>query len=106
MKISLLVLGWLAFTAFTISVGISHGALGFVALALREPWGMQMLGDLAICFVCLSAWIYQDAPKHGLTPWPYIALSLTLGSVGFLPYLIRRELVRRSARVSPTALTA
>lgn len=106
MKITFYVVAWLAFTAFTLEVAFTHGLVGFIPLALREPWGMQMLIDLFICFGVAVAWIRRDAPAYGISPWPYVAATVLLGSVGLGPYLIHRELVRRSARAPQAAVTA
>lgn len=81
-----------AFTAFTVWVLFRTGTyLGFVYLALREPWGAQVLLDLCIAAGVVLLWMLRDARRLGLVVWPYVLLVLTLGSIGILAYLIRRD---------------
>lgn len=81
-----------AFSAFTAWVLIQTGSyLGFVYLALREPWGAQVLLDLCIAAGVVLLWMVRDARRLGLVVWPYALLVLTLGSIGILAYLIRRD---------------
>lgn len=78
---------FVAFTAYTLSVVVSHGLLGFLTVAMREPWAMQMLIDLALALTAACVWLVGDARKRGVNPWPFVALSATCGSIGVLAYL-------------------
>ncbi len=81
-----------AFTAFSLWVVAEDGLLGFVTLAGREPWGLQMLLDLVLAFTMLAGFLVRDARARGLSAWPYVLLIAGTGSIGALAYLVRRGL--------------
>jgi hypothetical protein len=89
-KVATLVLA--AFGAFSIWVVAAHGYTGFLSLAAREPWGLQMLLDLVIACSFGIGWMIHDARKHAIKTWPYIVATLLLGSIGLLAYVVRRGL--------------
>lgn len=92
------------FTAFSVECMLKDGPVGFVTLALREPWGMQLLLDLMISLGFAMAWTRKDAIQRNL-PWlPYVILMPILGSPAALAYLCHRALADR--RVSPAAYPA
>lgn len=83
-------------------VMIGFGALSTIALldvgylGILKPhfqsWGeAQVFADLVILGVLACLWMAKDAPKQGLTAWPFIILTLALGSFGPLIYLAVRE---------------
>jgi hypothetical protein len=80
------------FVVFSATVIAAEGFGGLFGLVLRERWGMQMFLDLVILYGLFCAWLVPDARGRGITPWPYVAATLTLGAMGALAYLIRREL--------------
>jgi hypothetical protein len=80
------------FALFSVVVVAKQGYFGFVTLALREPWGMQMLVDLSIALFLVGSWMRRDARRHGINVVPYLALLPVLGSVGALAYLVHRGL--------------
>jgi hypothetical protein len=82
----------LPFAAFSTIVVVEHGALGFVTLALREPWAMQLLLDLSIALFLVGGWIRRDARKHGIPSLPYLALLPFTGSIAALVYLVHRAI--------------
>jgi hypothetical protein len=93
-----------AFGTYSIWVVAGHGYTGFLTLAGREPWGMQMLLDLVIACTIGTGWMVGDARKHGIATWPFMIATLFLGSLGLLAYIVRRDLVRAaSARHEPGA---
>jgi len=79
-----------AFGAYSMWVVLGHGYTGFLALASREPWGMQMLLDLVIACSFGIGWMTADARKRGITTWPFIVTTVFLGSVGLLGYVVWR----------------
>lgn len=83
------------FTAFTTLVGIEHGPVGFVELAMREPWALQMLLDLLIALGLFAFFAYPDARARGLPFWPYAIGCMLLGSPAALAYVVHRELAAR-----------
>lgn len=92
MKTLFLVLLLAAFSIFSTVLVIDEGYLGFLRLAGREPWALQMLVDLAIACSVFAGWMWRDAAARGLRAWPWLLLILTLGSIGVLGYLVRRRL--------------
>ncbi len=87
----ILLTAFVAFTVYSLIVTAGHGYTGFLTLALREPWAMQMLIDLVIALFLFLVWAYRDARARGLTYWPFAIATLLLGSVGALAYLVVRE---------------
>ncbi|MDX2092370.1 MAG: DUF2834 domain-containing protein [Kofleriaceae bacterium] len=89
----------LAFTAFSAWVIAGHGYTGFISLAAREPWGLQLLLDLVIACSFAIGWMRGDAKKRGITTtWPFVVATLFLGSPAILAYVIVRDrLVPRGA---------
>lgn len=89
--ISLLALPVLVvFTAFSLWVTATEGYTGFLTVAAREPWALQMLVDLVLACLIYSVWLVPDARRHGITAWPYLVVTLFAGSIGGLAYLVRR----------------
>lgn len=85
------------FSIFTTELILEQGYFGFVTLALREKWGMQMLIDLSISLFFAGWWIRRDARERGL-PWiPYLVLLPILGSPAALAYLCHRVLCERTS---------
>ena len=77
-----------AFSAFTFWVLAQTGLVGFYEQLLGSPAGMQVFADLAIALVLVLAWMWRDARANGRRFWPYAVLTLALGSIGPLLYLL------------------
>ena len=93
MRLAIAVLAFVAFTGWSITVAVAHGPTGFLSLAAREPWALQMLIDLVIALIVATGWVRSDAKKRGL-PWiPYVVLAPILGSPPVLAYIVHREFV-------------
>ncbi|MGV3621239.1 MAG: hypothetical protein ACO1OB_10500 [Archangium sp.] len=93
MKLAVGIVGFIAFTIWTITIMLAHGVFGFLALAAREPWGGQMFVDLGIALLFSVAWVRSDGKQRGL-PWvPYALLAPVIGSPVLFAYLIHREVV-------------
>jgi hypothetical protein len=84
-----------AFGAFSLWVTAGYGFTGFISLAAREPWALQILIDLAIACSFALGWLIKDARKRGLAAWPYVVATLLVGSFGLLAYAVRRAFVAR-----------
>ena len=95
MRLLLLVAVFVAFTAYTLFVMVGHGFLGFLALAEREPWALQLLVDLLVMLTLFATWIWRDARERKLPAWPYMILTVLGGSMGALVYLLHREIAAR-----------
>ena len=80
------------FVVYSLWVVAGFGYTGFLAVAWREPWAMQMLLDLVIACSFGIGWMSHDARKRSISPWPFIVTTLALGSIGLLAYVVRRGL--------------
>jgi len=78
------------FGAFSVWVVASQGYFGFLALAGREPWALQILLDLVIAASFASGWMIADARRRRIAFWPYLVVTVFLGSIGILAYCVRR----------------
>ena len=82
-----------AFGVYSIWVVLGHGYLGFLEVARDHDWGMQMLLDLAIACAFGIGWMTADARKRGISTAPFVVMTLFLGSIGLLAYVVRRGLL-------------
>ena len=80
----------IAFSVFTLYAVYQHGYIGIFQQALVNTATVQVFLDLTIALSLVILWIWQDAQKQDIAPLPYILLTLTLGSIGPLLYLVRR----------------
>jgi hypothetical protein len=78
------------FGAFSIWVVATQGYFGFLDVAGRERWGLQMLLDLVIALSVAIGWMRGDARQRGIAIWPYVIATVLLGSIGVLAYCVRR----------------
>lgn len=85
-----LILVAVLFTAYSTMVAVDHGYTGFISLALREAWGMQMLLDLCISLTMVTSLLVVDARRRKRAAWPWVVITALLGSVGPLWYLVLR----------------
>lgn len=69
-----------------------HGYLGIFAYHLPSSAGWQVGADLVIACTLAIFWMIGDARRNGRNVWPFVALTLTLGSFGPLFYLLIGEL--------------
>jgi hypothetical protein len=86
-----------AFTVLSLWVVAREGYFGFVTLAGREPWALQMLIDLVLALVVATAWMIRDARGRGIASWPFVVATIGLGSIGVLGYVVRRAMIREPA---------
>jgi len=80
----------IGFVVFTLYAVYHHGYVGIFAQGLANSATIQVFLDLTIALGLVLLWLWQDARKQGISPLPYVILTLTLGSIGPLLYLIRR----------------
>lgn len=64
------------------------GYAGILAHALDGPAGWQLAADLVVALVLILAWLIPTARREGRSPWPWVAVTLFLGSFGPLLYLV------------------
>lgn len=79
------------FTSFSAWVVVQHSYLEIFTDHFAKTTGMQVIIDLVIAISLAILWMIADARKRGITVWPFVLISLTLGSIGPLTYLIWRE---------------
>ncbi|MDP5052648.1 MAG: hypothetical protein NWP69_02550 [Congregibacter sp.] len=70
-------------TAWALFNGGIAGILSFH----QSPGGWQVFIDLVIALVLLLTFLVPDAKAQGRSPWPWVVLTLALGSFGPLIYL-------------------
>lgn len=85
--LEIVLIGFSAFTAYAI---YQHGYVGFFEQLLANAATVQAFLDLIIALSLVIVWMWVDARERGVSAIPYIALTLALGSVGPLLYLVRR----------------
>ena len=74
------------FTAVTVFALADVGYMGVIDQFLAAPANWQIAFDLVIALVFLLGYIIRDARREGRNPWPYVAITLALGSFGPLLY--------------------
>ena len=92
-KLLAVVVVLLPFTAYSLFVIAKQGYFGFVTLAFREPWAMQLLLDLTISLFLVGGWIRRDARSRGISATPYLVALPFVGSIAALGYLVHRAKV-------------
>jgi hypothetical protein len=78
------------FSCLTVYAVYHYGYIGFFEQMTTNAVTVQVFVDLVIALSLVMGWIWQDARERGVSPLPYIVLTLVLGSIGPLLYLIRR----------------
>lgn len=68
------------------------GYFGILEPHFKSYGGAQVFVDLVIALTLVMIWMVRDARTSGINPWPFVALTLVLGSFGPLLYLALREL--------------
>ncbi len=93
----------LAMDAYSIYL---YGYIGFFRMVIANFAGVTALIDLLIALVLIVGWMGGDARERNVSALPYVVLTVALGSVGPLVYLIRRFADRtdRAASVTPHAV--
>lgn len=54
----------------------------------HSPAGWQVFTDLVIACILLLALIVPEAQRRGINPWPFVLLTVVLGSFGPLAYFV------------------
>lgn len=78
------------FSAFTAYAVAQHGLLGLFQMAFANAATIQIFADLVLALSMVMVWMWRDAREQDISPIPYLLLTLGLGSIGPLVYLIRR----------------
>jgi hypothetical protein len=80
------------FGALTVIALLDVGYIGIFEPQLRSWGAAQVLVDLVIVALLACIWMYHDARARGVSPWPFIVITLFAGAFGPLTYLVMREL--------------
>jgi hypothetical protein len=83
-----------------------YGYIGFFRMVVANFAGITAFVDLLIALVLILVWMGEDAGQRNFSAIPYLVLTIALGSVGPLLYLIRRfdDRTDRAASIAPRAL--
>jgi hypothetical protein len=85
--LSLVLIAFAALEAYAIEV---YGYIGFFQALVGSLAGIVAGIDLVIALTLFVIWMGDDAPRHRMSPLPYLLVTLAFGSPGPLLYLIRR----------------
>lgn len=67
----------------------TEGLGGFVTwVTTLSPWGMVVFADLVIALLMVMYWMWRDAKTTDRNPAFYTLLTLALGSIGTLLYVV------------------
>ena len=69
-----------------------HGYWGILAYHLPSSAGWQVGADLVIACSLAIFWMIGDARRSGRNAWPFVVMTLALGSFGPLFYLLMGQL--------------
>ena len=78
---------FLGLTAYAV---YQYGYVGFFEQVMANWATITVFVDLVIALSLVIAWMVRDARQRGVSAVPYVVLTLALGSVGPLVYVIRR----------------
>ncbi len=78
----------MTFLLLTVAAVWQHGFVGIFAYQLQNLAGIQVLVDLVIAAGLFLVWMWQDAKTAGRNPWPWLVLTLAIGSIAPLVYLL------------------
>ena len=91
-RLILLILVLVAFGILSTLALLDVGYFGIIAPHFQSYGGGQVFADLCILAVMACIWMISDARTSGLPAWPFIVMTVFLGSFGPLFYLLAREL--------------
>ena len=71
-----------AFAVLTAAIVAHTGLLGFYRQLLDAPAAWQTRVDITIALGLALTWMWRDARRTGRACWPWVPVTLLLGSVG------------------------
>lgn len=75
------------FTALTLYAVMDVGYIGIFDYHRHSSAGWQVFADLVIALTLVLLWLFDNARRTGRNPWPWVVMTLFLGSFGPLLYL-------------------
>lgn len=91
MQRTLLLITIILFGALTAVALWQHGYWGIIAPHFQTFGAGQVFADLVIALTLVMVWMWSDAKATGRNIWPWIVVTLVLGSFGPLFYLLTRK---------------
>ncbi|RPH48847.1 MAG: DUF2834 domain-containing protein [Desulfobacteraceae bacterium] len=88
MQRNLLIITLIALSTITILALKYDGLWGIFAPNFQSFAEFQIYFDLVIVLGLFLVWMWRDATAAGCNPWPWLLLTLSVGSIGPLVYLI------------------
>lgn len=88
MQRNLLIVTLIALLSITALALKYDGLWGIFAPNFRSFGEFQVFFDLVIALGLFLVWMWRDATAAGRNPWPWLVLTLSVGSIGPLVYLI------------------
>ena len=86
-KRTLAIILLIPFSVLTVYALSQVGYVGIIDYHRHSPAGWQVIVDLVIALVLVLTWMVPEAKKEGRNPWPWVVITLFLGSIGPLLYL-------------------
>lgn len=86
-KRTLAIIVLVPFTVLTVYAVAQVGYIGIFDYHRHSPAGWQVFADLVIALLLVLTYLVPEARKAGRNPWPWVVLTLFLGSFGPLLYL-------------------
>jgi len=78
-------LAWILLIPFALLTLYALAEVGYVGIFdyhRHSPAGWQVFADLVVALVLVLSWLIPDARSRGRNPWPWVVLTLFLGSIG------------------------
>jgi len=76
------------FSVLTLYAVAQVGYVGIFEYHRHSPAGWQVFADLVVALVLVLTWLVPEARRAGRSPWPWVVVTLFLGSLGPLLYLV------------------
>ncbi len=80
-----------AFLVLSTVATVQHGYIAIFEVGLRDTAAAQVFCDLCFALFLTSRWLYGDAKKRGVNPWPWLVATPFLGSIAPVTYFLWRE---------------
>lgn len=91
MQRTLIIVTLILFAALTTAALWQVGYWGIIAPHFQSFGAGQVFADLVIALTLSMTWMWHDATSRQRNPWPWMAVTLALGSFGPLIYLLTRR---------------
>jgi Terpene cyclase DEP1 len=85
--LTIVLAGFAALNAYDFYI---YGVLGFLQIAFTNAATTAIFVDLVIALTMVAVWMTRDAAQRRVNAIPYLLLTVCLGSIGPLAYLVGR----------------